>query len=205
MSRVVRLCLLLGVLFGLTVSSAVAAPVSPDNGTVNLLTKSITLEYGQAPYRRAVVTGLPNKGYAKVRIGSKQETVTTPARANQLLMSKQYTNKSARVVIPHKDIDVTGKINVRHGLRAWKSSRTKSSITVRGELKPMGRHAVLVKVQKKYLGIWITRQTQTVVTSGGKFVARFTARTYGSGYRARVSVAGDRTNAAKTVLVSLPR
>lgn len=204
MKRLYFVALATAVILGMSTGVAMAAGPWPSNGKANPVAKTITLEYNQPLYAKPVVTGFPTNGYANVWFGGTAEKVTTPARANALLMQKRTSNSSVRVVIPHRDIDASGKLYVRHAVALSEASRTSRTVTVRGSVKPTTKHSVVVKIQRKYMGVWITRQTQTVKTSAaGKFSAKFKARSYKGSFRARVAVAADSKNASKAVYKSI--
>lgn len=183
--------------------SAYAATPWPSNGSVNLVTKTITLEYGEAPYARPVVTGFPNRKYADVWVGGTRERVTTASRANALLTARRTRNATVKLVIPHREVDVAGRVQVRHGLTLGTPIRSARRVSASGVVLPTKGHDVQVKLQRRYWGVWVTKQTQTVRTKDtGSFTAVFTADRYTGVYRVRASVAGDAVNAGKVALAA---
>lgn len=193
---VVVLTLALACFLGLTIE-AQAVPW-PDHGSINPVTKVVILEYGEALYDSGFVAGFPTDGYAEVNFGSRYEKVTSAERANALLTEKQSRNNTIRLRVPHKDIDASGTLYVRHGLGIGDITRDGSKFNVKGRVVPRSEHSVTVKLQKKFLGVWVTRQSQVVKTAAdGDFTAKFSG-SYKGTYRVYAAVYGDASNAKKT-------
>lgn len=180
----------------LTPAMAFAHTPWPNNGIVNPITRTYVLEYGQAPYTYPAVENLG--GTVVFTLGGSTETITTTARANTVLMTPRYTNAGFRAVLDYKGVDVSGNLQVRHGLSLYKPLKTSTKYTARGKVRPGGTHSVSVALQKQYFGVWITRQKTSVTTnSSGDFSKAFYGR-YSGKYRVRAIVASDASNIIQT-------
>jgi len=184
----------------LTPALAFAHTPWPDNGTINPLTRTYVLEYGQAPYTSVPVLHSPY-GFPQtvhLTLGSTSYAIDTAEEANSILMLPRTRNLAFSATIPYKGIDVSGNLQVRHGLTLAKPYKSSTRYIARGKVKPYGLHTVSVALQKQYLGVWINRQKMTVKTNKyGDFTASFSGR-YSGTYRVRAIVASDASNIIKT-------
>lgn len=197
--RLTKFVLVLALSFLLGASPAFATTPFP-NGDINFIKKELILDYSQSLFDHPVVTGFPTDGYAEIWIDDEYQRVETPEAANSLLMEPRTTNASARLRVPHVEVDMSADVLVRHGMTVAKAAANSARLEIVGNVLPGSKkHNVTIEVQKRFALFWLTTKSMHVETDSTGMLRATVEGDYRTAHRLKISTIEDERNVSLAV------